>query len=62
MSHVTQSDLSRRDRAIMDARRSSELEGSQSTEATRQDQDEYVRGAIDLPQLGQRVRARYGLV
>ena len=51
----------RRRRAIEDARRSSELEGSRSTEATRADQDAYVRGEIDVDQLGQRVRARYGL-
>ena len=50
-----------RERAIEDARRSSELEGSRSTSATRADQDAYVRGEIDIAQLGHRVRARYGL-
>lgn len=50
-----------RRRVIDDARRSSELEGSRSTDATRVDQDAYVRGEIDVEQLGQRVRARYGL-
>lgn len=50
-----------RRKAIEDARRSSELEGSRSTPATRADQDAYVRGEIDVDQLGQRVRARYGL-
>jgi len=50
-----------RRKAIEDARRSSELEGSRSTAATRADQDAYVRGEIDVDQLGQRVRARYGL-
>lgn len=50
-----------RERAIADARRSSELEGARSTEATRADQDAYVRGEIDIDQLGERVRARYGL-
>jgi hypothetical protein len=50
-----------RGRAIADARRSSELEGSCSTEMTRADQDAYVRGEIDIDQLGKRVRARYGL-
>jgi len=50
-----------RRKAIEDARRSSELEGSCSTPATRADQDAYVRGEIDVDQLGQRVRARYGL-
>jgi len=47
--------------AVADARRSSELEGSRSTEATRRDQDAYVRGEIDITQLGQRVRERYGI-
>ncbi len=50
-----------RERAIADARRSSELEGARSTDATRADQDAYLRGEIDIDQLGERVRARYGL-
>jgi hypothetical protein len=53
--------LSLRERAISDARISSELEGTQSTAATRVDQDAYVRGEIDLSQLNDRVRGRYGL-
>ena len=55
------SDTDRRTRAISDARRSSELEGSRSSDATRADQDAYARGEINVEQLGQRVRARYGL-
>ena len=51
----------RRERAIRAARHTSELEGSSSTPATRADQDAYVRGEIDVQQLGARVRARYGL-
>lgn len=58
-AEITESE--RRKRAIEDARRSSELEGSRSTEATRSDQDAYVRGEIDIEQLGRRVRSRYGL-
>lgn len=54
-------EIERRKRALEDARRSSELEGSRSTEATRSDQDAYVRGEIDIEQLGRRVRSRYGL-
>ncbi|MHA3683518.1 antitoxin VbhA family protein [Leucobacter sp. HY1910] len=46
---------------MVDARRSSELEGSRSTDETRLDQDAYVRGEIDIDQLGQRVRERYGM-
>lgn len=62
MSPDTAVATEQRRRAIADARRTSELEGSSSTEATRADQDAYVRGEIDVDQLGQRVRARYGLV
>ncbi|GAA2077473.1 hypothetical protein GCM10009821_16390 [Aeromicrobium halocynthiae] len=55
-------DVERRRRAVEDARRSSELEGSRSSDATRADQDAFVRGAIDVQQLGERVRARRRLV
>lgn len=51
----------RRARVIRAARTTSELEGARSTEVTRADQDAYVRGEIDLAQLGARVRARYNL-
>jgi hypothetical protein len=61
MTVESKSDIERRKRAIRDARRSSELEGSRSSDATRADQDAYARGEIDVEQLGQRVRARYGL-
>lgn len=40
-------DVERRRRAVEDARRSSELEGSRSSDATRADQDAFVRGEID---------------
>lgn len=61
MSTSELSIVQRRLRAVNDARRSSELEGSRSTEETRRDQDAYVRGEIDIDQLGQRVRERYGI-
>ncbi|WAM19497.1 hypothetical protein [Rhodococcus sp. JS3073] len=54
-------DRARRERAIRAARTTSELEGSRSTDLTRADQDAYVRGEIDIEQLGSRVRARYNL-
>ncbi|WP_370287721.1 hypothetical protein [Nocardioides sp.] len=38
------------------------MEGSRSSDATRADQDAFVRGEIDERQLGERVRARYRLV
>lgn len=62
MTVTKTTEIARRKRAIEDARRSSELEGSRSTDATRADQDAYVRGEIDIEKLGERVRARYGLV
>lgn len=51
----------KRERAIRADRRTSEREGSSSPPATRADQDAYVRGEIDVQQLGARVRARHGL-
>jgi hypothetical protein len=48
-------------RAIDAARIKSALEGARSTEATRADQDAYVRGEIDIAELGHRVRSRYGV-
>jgi hypothetical protein len=57
----TVDERAKRERAIRSARHTSELEGSRSTPATRADQDAYVRGEIDIKQLGARVRARYGL-
>ncbi len=61
MTSVESSIDQRRLRAVREARRSSELEGSRSTDATRLDQDAYVRGEIDIDQLGARVRERYGI-
>ncbi|QII05722.1 antitoxin VbhA family protein [Rhodococcoides fascians A25f] len=50
-----------RARAIHVARTNSALEGARSTDATRADQDAYVRGEIDIAELGHRVRSRYNL-
>ena len=43
-------------KAVRAARRSTELEGSRSTNATRADQDDYVRGAITAAELVDRVQ------
>ncbi|WP_210687517.1 antitoxin VbhA family protein [Mycolicibacterium sp. GESEQ-9] len=51
----------RRVTAVRAIRRSTELEGSRSTDATRADQIAYVRGSITAAELGQRVRRRYNL-
>lgn len=51
----------RRAKAVRSIRRSTELEGSRSTAATRADQDDYVRGAITAAELGDRVRRRYNI-
>ena len=47
--------------AIDAVRLNSALEGARSTEATRADQDAFVRGEIDIAALGRRVRSRYGV-
>jgi Antitoxin VbhA len=51
----------RRVKAIRAIRRSSELEGARSTDATRADQVRYARGSITAAQLGDRVRRRYNV-
>ena len=59
MSEVQKSE--RRANIVTSARRSSELEGSRSTNATRDDQDAYARGTITAAELGDRVRRRYNI-
>lgn len=49
----------RKDRVVLAARRGTELEGLRSTDATRADQDAYVRGAITAAELLVRVQRRY---
>ncbi|MBX8687817.1 hypothetical protein A5722_01350 [Mycobacterium vulneris] len=51
----------RRIRAVRAIRRSSELEGSRSTDATRADQVAYARGSITAAELADRVRRRYNV-
>ncbi|CAM3773032.1 MULTISPECIES: antitoxin VbhA family protein [Tsukamurella] len=51
----------RRVKAIRSIRRSTELEGAESTVATRADQVAYARGTIDVAELGERVRRRYNV-
>lgn len=53
--------LKRRVKAVRLIRRSTELEGSSSTAATRADQDAYARGRITAAELGERVRRRYNV-
>lgn len=51
----------RRVKVVRSIRRSTELEGSRSTNATRADQDAYARGTITAAELGDRVRRRYNV-
>lgn len=51
----------RRVKAIRSIRRSTELEGSRSTDATRADQLAYARGSITASELRDRVRRRYNV-
>jgi len=51
----------RRVKAVRAIRRSTELEGSRSTDATRADQVAYARGNITAAELRDRVRRRYNV-
>lgn len=51
----------RRVKAVRAIRRSTELEGSRSTDATRADQVAYAHGTITAAELGDRVRRRYNV-
>lgn len=51
----------RRIKAVRAIRRSTELEGSRSTDATRADQLAYARGIITAAELRDRVRRRYNV-
>lgn len=53
--------VTQRVRRIRAIRRSAELEGARSTDATRADQVAYARGEIDVNALAERVRRRYNL-
>ncbi|MEU6559897.1 hypothetical protein [Nocardia nova] len=53
--------VQRRVKTVRAIRRSTELEGSRSTNATRADQDAYARGTITAAELGERVRRRYNV-
>jgi hypothetical protein len=53
--------VKRRVKAVRAIRRSTELEGSSSTAATRADQVAYARGHITAVELGDRVRRRYNV-
>jgi Antitoxin VbhA len=59
MTEVQKSE--RRIKTVRAIRRSTELEGSRSTNATRDDQDAYARGAITVAELGDRIRRRYNV-
>lgn len=53
--------VKRRVKAVRAIRRSTELEGSRSTNATRADQVAYARGTITAAELRDRVKRRYNL-
>ncbi len=54
-------EVKRRVKAVRAVRRSTELEGSRSTNATRADQVDYARGTINAAELRDRVRRRYNM-
>lgn len=53
--------VKRRVKAVRAVRRSTELAGSRSTNATRADQVDYARGTITAAELRDRVRRRYNM-
>ena len=63
MATRTRSRLTARERAasVVEATHSAELEGLTVSPASLADAQEYVRGDIDVDELGRRVRARYGV-
>lgn len=63
MSTTTLADAQRseRERQVAEAIHSGEMEGLHTTEATKADAGKYVAGEIDLAELEDRVRARYGI-
>jgi len=56
-----QQQAKRRVKTVRAIRRSTELEGSRSTDATRADQVAYARGTITAAELRDRVRRRYNV-
>lgn len=50
-----------RELQVAEAIHSGEMEGLYTTEATKADAGKYVAGEIDLAELEDRVRARYGI-
>lgn len=64
MSTTTIADAQRaaREAQVDEAIHSGEMEGLHTTEATKADAGRYVAGEIDLFELEDRVRARYGIV
>lgn len=63
MATRTRSRLTAGERAasVAEATQSAELEGLTVSPASLADAQEYVRGAIDVDELGRRVRARHGV-
>ena len=63
MATRTRSRLTAGERAasVAEATHSAELEGLTVSPPSLADAQEYVRGAIDVDELGRRVRARYGV-
>jgi len=64
MSTTTIADAQRAERELQvaEAIHSGEMEGLHMTQATKADAGKYVAGEIDLAELEERVRARYGIV
>ncbi len=58
---ITKAEQAERAEAIRQIRHSTEMEGGQSSDAARADQDAYVRGELAVEELVKRAKARYGI-
>jgi len=56
---ITKSEQARRAEAVRQIRHSTAMEGGQSSDEARVDQDAYVRGEITIDELVEHAKARY---
>lgn len=62
ISTVTDAQRGERERKVAEAIHSGEMEGLRTSDDTRADAGKYIAGEIDLAELEERVRSRYGIV
>ena len=62
ITRISTAEQAERERVIVAAIHSGEMEGLCVTDETRADTDKYIAGALDLDELATTVRARYGIM